>query len=119
MIGSHLSFGHGPGRGGGCDIHGNARLPVSTVGVAAFQLLNPKAWVLVTTAAAAMSGTGSVFLLAALMTLVTGLCLSLWAMAGAVLSRLLARPRARRWFDRAMGGLLAVCAIGIVTNALA
>jgi threonine/homoserine/homoserine lactone efflux protein len=91
--------------------------PASVLGVASFQLLNPKAWLLTTTAAAAMTGNGGVFTLAALTVVVTSICLSIWALAGRASSRLL-QP-GRLWFDRTMGGLLALSAVGIVVDALA
>jgi threonine/homoserine/homoserine lactone efflux protein len=93
-------------------------LPSTVLGVAAFQLLNPKAWVLVTTAAAAMPRMDGVFTLALLMTVVTTACLTAWALLGAASARLLARSHARLWFDRVMGGLLAISALGIVIDAL-
>lgn len=97
----------------------HAALPTSLVGIAAFQLLNPKAWVLVTTAAAAMAGAGDVAVLALLIVLVSGVCLTLWAFAGRALSRLLAQRRPRLWFDRVMGGLLALSAMGLIADAVA
>lgn len=93
-------------------------LPATMLGVAGFQLLNPKAWVLVTTAAATMPDADGVFTLALLLVLVTTTCLALWAVVGAASSRVLARPGARRWFDRAMGGLLAASAIGIIVDTI-
>lgn len=104
---------------GGAEHAAPQRLPSSLLGVAAFQLLNPKAWVLVTTAAAAVSGSGDVLTLGALMVGVTGLCLTLWGLAGHALRRLLGAPRQRLWFDRAMGALLSLSAIGLVVDALA
>lgn len=92
--------------------------PASILGVASFQLLNPKAWVLTTTAAAAMSEDGQIVTLAGLTVLVTSACLSVWAAAGAA-SRRLFKARVRLWFDRTMGGLLALSAVGIVVDALA
>lgn len=93
-------------------------LPATMPGVAVFQLLNPKAWLLVTTAAAAMPSSGGVITLGLLMALVTSICLALWALAGAASSRLLKQSRARRWFERAMGALLGISALAIVIDAL-
>ena len=90
----------------------------SILGVASFQLLNPKAWVLTTTATAVMSEDGQIMTLAGLTALVTSVCLSAWAAAGAASRRWL-QPRVRLWFDRTMGGLLALSAVGIVIDALA
>lgn len=101
---------------GSTDARGGFAAPASMLGVAAFQLLNPKAWVLTTTAAAAMSKDGRLVILAGLTVLVTSACLGIWALAGTASRRLL-RPRARLWFDRVMGGLLALSALGIVADA--
>lgn len=94
-------------------------VPTTLWGVAAFQLLNPKAWMLIMTAVAAMSGNGTVVALAALIALVSSACLSLWALAGTASSRLLARPRTRLWFDRIMGAVLALSAARIIIDAFA
>ena len=104
------------GTGAGENRHG---MPMSLWGVAMFQLFNPKAWMLIMTAVAAMGGVGSVLQLAALIAVVSSACLSIWALAGTASSRWLSRPRARLWFDRTMGALLALSAAGIVFDALA
>ena len=84
--------------------HLAAGLPKTTLGLAVFQLLNPKAWALVTTATAAASHASFGFLgLAALLILICGACLSLWACAGSAIAGLLRDERSRRWFDRMMG----------------
>jgi len=93
-------------------------LPATVGGIAAFQLMNPKAWVLVTTAAAAMPAENDVVTLAVLIGIVTSICLTAWGAAGAFFSQLLARPVARRWFDRIMGALMAVFALRIAIDAL-
>ncbi len=89
---------------------GGGGLPSTMLGVAAFQFMNPKGWVLVATAAAALSagGTGLAALatLAALLIAIPSVCLILWAGAGAAIAGWLGRPAARRRFDRAMGALL-------------
>ncbi len=94
-------------------------LPSTLLGVATFQLLNPKAWMLIVTAAAAMSDTGGLLVLSGLVVLVTSTCLSLWALAGAAAARMLAKPLARRLFERCMGAVLALSAAGIFVDALA
>jgi threonine/homoserine/homoserine lactone efflux protein len=93
-------------------------LPATVPGIAAFQLMNPKAWVLVTTAAAAMPAGNDVVTLGVLIVFVTSICLTVWGAAGALLSQWLARPVARRWFDRIMGALMAVFALRIAIDAL-
>ncbi len=93
-------------------------LPSTLLGVATFQLLNPKAWMLIATAVAAISDVGGLLVLSILVVLVTSTCLSLWALAGAVAAQLLQKPRARDVFERSMGAVLALSAAGIVIDAL-
>jgi len=62
--------------------------------------------VMIVTATAAVSGTGSLAALAAILVGVTSACLTLWAGAGSTLARLLAKRKNKRRFDRGMGGLL-------------
>jgi threonine/homoserine/homoserine lactone efflux protein len=99
--------------------HRAGRLPTSILGVAAFQVANPKAWLLVTTAAATVSSVSGAIQLAVSLVIVSAGCLSVWAAAGASASRWLARPRFRAGFDRAMGVLLSVSAVGLVVDTLA
>jgi threonine/homoserine/homoserine lactone efflux protein len=94
-------------------------MPQSLWGVAVFQLLNPKAWVLIMTAVAAVTEAGSVLGLAVLVALVSSICLSIWAFAGAASAQLLAGAQARYWFERTMGALLALSALGIIVDAIA
>ena len=70
-------------------------------------MLNPKSWVLVVTAVSAVSGTliGAVSL-AVTFVAVMGLCLTIWSVAGKLISRWLLDRRSRRMFDTAMGVLL-------------
>jgi len=85
-----------------------AGMPDSMGGIAAFQLLNPKAWVMaaavtsganVTTLAAAMQ-------LVAIYTAIPFVALLLWSALGASMIRLLRTPQARGRFERVMGALL-------------
>jgi threonine/homoserine/homoserine lactone efflux protein len=89
-------------------------LPVTGIGVAGFQLANPKSWLLVTTAVAALpqdpSFALSLVALAAILTVVSTACLTLWALAGAVAAQWLATPPARRLFDGVMGAALVASA---------
>lgn len=86
----------------------------SAVGLFGFQFLNPKAWVTALTAASAFpahsAGIAASAYLIALFVLVPAACLILWSSLGWFLTGYLARPRARRWFDRAMGCLLILSA---------
>ncbi len=71
-------------------------VPSTPFGIAVFQLLNPKAWLFVAAAVAAMPHEKSLTLLMLLMVVVTSACLTLWALAGTAATRLFARPEARR-----------------------
>jgi len=94
-------------------------LPQSFLGIATFQLLNPKAWALVTTVAAPMADDSNLPVLVALLVGTTSICLMLWAAAGARFHAVLEHPTARRRFDLAMGSLLIVSASAMVVEALA
>lgn len=82
-------------------------LPETALGVASFQLLNPKSWVLVLTAIAAVGGTlQGMFALMAIFAVIMTACLTLWALAGRMISHWLVAPGSKRGFDLAMGALL-------------
>jgi threonine/homoserine/homoserine lactone efflux protein len=93
-------------------------LPTGAGGVALFQLANPKAWVLVMTAVAAVTAQGDVLVLAGLMSAISLLCLVVWAGLGAALAKSLKRPGNRILFDRAMGALLMLSALGVLFDAI-
>jgi threonine/homoserine/homoserine lactone efflux protein len=76
-----------------------------------FQFLNPKGWVMVLTAS---SVAGARFWqLAIVFAVIPTVCLGIWAVLGAGMSRALRRPMVTAWFDRAMGILLVVSAAAI------
>ena len=82
-------------------------LPETIWGVASFQLLNPKSWVLVITAISAVGGTLACMVsLAMIFAVVMGLCLTIWSVAGQLISHWLIDPQAKRIFDTVMGVLL-------------
>jgi threonine/homoserine/homoserine lactone efflux protein len=95
------------------------RLPSTMCAVAVFQLVNPKAWLLIlgaTATAAADSSTDSVglwagFGLAVTIVAVTGSSLLVWALVGVGLSRWMDRSSRRKTFERAMGALLVASAL--------
>lgn len=91
-------------------------VPSTPVGIAVFQLLNPKAWLLVVAAVAAMPQEKSFAWLVILMVAVTSACLALWALAGTAAAHLFARPAARRLIDRILGAVLLLAAVGIVAD---
>jgi threonine/homoserine/homoserine lactone efflux protein len=90
-------------------------LPVGAASVFVLQFLNPKGWVMVLTAVAAvhahMSAVAVFAWLAMLFIAILTASLLLWSFFGTQLAKHLARPRFRVWFDRSMGGLLVACAI--------
>lgn len=74
-------------------------------------MLNPKSWFLTITAFSAIGGTANGLMsLAAIFVVVMGLCLTLWSVAGRLISHLLVEPRYKRAFDTVMGCLLIVSA---------
>lgn len=95
------------------------RLPAGISGLAAFQFLNPKSWVLVLTAVAAMPPASPLVLLqlAALFVVIPATCLLLWSGCGALMMRALANGTVSSWFDRVMGGTLAASAAALFVAA--
>jgi threonine/homoserine/homoserine lactone efflux protein len=92
--------------------HGDGRArPMTFFEAAAFQAVNPKAWVLAVTAmaiyASPTSPFWSVILIGAVFTLVNLPSVTIWAAFGVVLRRFLADPVRLKWFNIAMGVLLA------------
>lgn len=89
-------------------------LPVGLRGLFGFQFLNPKGWVMVLTAVAALPATtaSNTFLsLAPMFILIPSLGLLAWAVLGGVLASRLARLVVRRWTDRVLGALLVLAAL--------
>jgi threonine/homoserine/homoserine lactone efflux protein len=85
--------------------------PIGFLAAAAFQWVNPKAWVMALSALAAYAGvvdgyTSSVFFIAALCALIAIPCSGVWLVFGASLSRLLKDPRVTRPFNWTMAALL-------------
>jgi threonine/homoserine/homoserine lactone efflux protein len=101
------------------DDESGLRLPAGLAGLAAFQLLNPKSWVLVLTAVAAMPPSSPLVLLqlAGLFVVIPATCLLLWSSCGALMMRALANGSISSWFDRVMGGTLAASAAALVVAA--
>jgi threonine/homoserine/homoserine lactone efflux protein len=97
---------------------GEARDRAPTVGAAnvfGLQFLNPKGWVMVLTAVAAvqadMSAVAVFAWLAMLFIAILTASLLVWSSFGTRLAKYFARPRFKVWFDRSMGGLLVTCAV--------
>jgi threonine/homoserine/homoserine lactone efflux protein len=85
------------------------RLPEGFWGLFLFQFLNPKGWVLLVTAASAMSapsGVAAYAQIAALFVVISLTCLSLWAALGRVFAVVQKGGVGAIWFERTMGCLL-------------
>jgi threonine/homoserine/homoserine lactone efflux protein len=85
--------------------------PIGFLAAAAFQWVNPKAWVMALSALAAYAGvvdgyTKSVLFIAALCALMAIPCSGVWMVFGASLRRLLKDPRVIRPFNWTMAALL-------------
>jgi threonine/homoserine/homoserine lactone efflux protein len=98
--------------GGPLGKEGNSRArPITFFEAAAFQFVNPKAWVLAVTAMAlygsAASRFWSVTIIAAAFTIVNLPSVSIWAGFGVALRNLLSDPVRLKFFNLAMGLLLA------------
>ena len=92
-------------------------LPSGAASLFVFQFLNPKGWVMVLTAGAAVqegSVLASLAWLAPLFLLIPTLCLVAWAALGSLFSRALRNRRVQAWFDRVMGVLLCASALPLL-----
>ena len=103
-------------------VPGDSGLPTGS-GIAVFQLMNPKSWVLVLTAFSALpAGMDRGQALAGLLLVfpvITTACLGLWAAAGHMLAPWVSGGRSGLWFDRVMGLLLSLSALMLVVGSLA
>ena len=98
---------------------GEAPRPVSFLEGAAFQFLNPKAWVMTLTAATLflpqeLSWLGRGLYMAGIAEGIGLPCMAVWALFGSSLRGLLAAPRGRRVFNTAMALALATTAVMMV-----
>jgi threonine/homoserine/homoserine lactone efflux protein len=101
---------------------GNAK-PMGLFGAAAFQWLNPKAWVMViNTAILFMPSHGNLLANAALLALLCGLinlpCIGVWALAGDRMRNWLASARGLRIFNGTMAALMAATALWLMIDEL-
>lgn len=95
--------------------------PMSFLGAAAFQWVNPKAWVMAVTAIATYGTPGSstsIVLIAVVFGLVNLPSVSLWAAFGAGLRRVLSDARHVTMFNRTMAALLVLSLWPLVSDAL-
>lgn len=96
--------------------------PLSWLEAAAFQWVNPKAWIMVITTVALFLPAGAApwsagLVLAAVMMVVNLPCIAVWALFGVSLARFLTDARRRRAFNGAMALLLVATALlGLVDS---
>lgn len=95
-------------------------LPSGCIGLAAFQLVNPKAWGLMTTLVSVMHSDNGLseaaLFLGAISVLVPAVCLGFWAVLGLTISRHLKHPKLRISFDVTMGALLIMTAAALLAK---
>lgn len=96
--------------------------PMSFLQAAAFQWVNPKAWVIAVGAVSAYSQPKayllSILIISVVMTLVTLPCVAVWTAFGSAMRHLLRDPRIVRWFNFGMALLLLVSLWPIVAELL-
>lgn len=96
--------------------------PFSFWQAAAFQWVNPKAWIMTVGIVAAYTpreGFAANLLLATLvLALVNFPCISVWTLFGSAVGRALRTPRALQWFNRSMAALLLLSLIPIAQELL-
>ena len=95
--------------------------PMSFLAAAAFQWVNPKAWVMAVTAVATYTTAGSVttvLVVTAVFGLVGLLSVNLWAMCGVGLRRVLSDPRHIVLFNRTTATLLVLSLWPLLASAL-
>ena len=110
------------GTSGEVKAHGGKPRPMTFIEAAAFQWINPKAWMMVLTAATTVRLSGDYGMNAAWMAVVFILigfpCISLWAAFGLGLRRFLSNPRALRIFNVTMAVLLILSLYPLVAHLL-
>lgn len=94
------------------DADGSSSRPMTLLEAAAFQWVNPKAWVMAITGIALYSSPDSPFLSVVLVSVAFALvnlpCVSSWAAFGVALRGFLSDPTRLKWFNIAMGLALAL-----------
>lgn len=101
---------------------GGAGRPLGFLGAAAFQWVNPKAWMMVFNVAILFlprdGGWPAALVLALLCALVNLPCIALWAVAGDRLRRWMKQPQVLKAFNLTMAALLALTALWILVDEL-
>jgi threonine/homoserine/homoserine lactone efflux protein len=104
-------------------VRAGERRPMRFFEAVAFQWINPKAWMMVLTAATTIHLHASLSLNAALLALVFVVvgfpCITMWAACGVSLRRFLGNPRRLRLFNWTMATLLVLSLYPVVERALA
>lgn len=94
--------------------------PLNFLGAAAFQWINPKAWVIAVSALTAYAVsedyTRSVVIVALIFGLVTLPCIAAWVLFGTAMRRVLSDPRFVRPFNIAMAALLVASIIPVIAE---
>ncbi len=94
--------------------------PLSFFSAAAFQWINPKAWVIAVSAltayAVSENYTRSVAIVALVFGLVTLPCIALWVLFGTAMRRVLSEPRFVRPFNIAMAALLVASIVPVIAE---
>lgn len=97
--------------------------PFSFWQAAAFQWVNPKAWIMTVGIVAAYtprdSFVANLLLATAVLAGVNFPCISVWALFGSAVGRALRTPQALRWFNRSMAGLLLLSLVPMAQEWLA
>ncbi|MDN7425836.1 LysE family translocator [Burkholderia sp. AU45388] len=110
------------GTSGEVKAHGAKPRPMTFIEAAAFQWVNPKAWMMVLTAATTVQLSADYGMNAAWMSVVFILigfpCICLWAAFGLGLRRFLSNPRALRIFNVTMAALLILSLYPLVAHLL-
>ncbi|MDN7698636.1 LysE family translocator [Burkholderia semiarida] len=110
------------GTSGEVKAHGAKPRPMTFIEAAAFQWVNPKAWMMVLTAATTVRLSADYGMSAAWMSVVFILigfpCICLWAAFGQGLRRFLSNPRALRVFNVTMAVLLILSLYPLVAHLL-
>ncbi|MBR8070540.1 LysE family translocator [Burkholderia cenocepacia] len=110
------------GTSGEVKAHGAKPRPMTFIEAAAFQWVNPKAWMMVLTAATTIRLSADYGMNAAWMSVVFILigfpCICLWAAFGLGLRRFLSNPRALRVFNVTMAALLILSLYPLVAHLL-
>lgn len=97
--------------------------PLTFVQAALFQWINPKAWVMGTSALAAYTTVGTSMVTQVLTVVVVFMLMAfpsagVWLLFGSALRRLLSRPAYQRWFNVFMGVLLVLTMIPVIVDML-